>query len=112
MVLADIGLGQLIWTTFVLFMLAALVCVFIVVVRDLFGNRELSGLAKAGWLVALILVPLLGSIVYIIVRGLWMGPVVGTADDAAARAQLTRTEFERHDRGIADSTETGPGGPT
>jgi hypothetical protein len=77
MVLADIGLGQLIWTTFFLFMLAALVWVFIVVVRDLFGNRELSGWAKAGWLVALILVPLLGSIVYIIVRGLWTGTAVG-----------------------------------
>jgi hypothetical protein len=50
--------------------------------------------------------------VYIIVRGLWMGPVVGTAEDAAARAQLTRTEFERYDRGAADSTATGPGGPT
>ena len=112
MVLADIGLGQLIWTTWLLFMLAALVWVFIVVVRDLFRNSELSGWAKAGWLVALILVPLLGSIVYIIVRGLWMGPVVGTAEDAAARAQVTRTEFERYDRGAADSTGTGPGGPT
>jgi Phospholipase_D-nuclease N-terminal len=112
MVLADIGLGQLIWTTFFLFILAALVWVFIVVVRDLFRNRELSGWAKAGWLVALILVPLLGSIVYIIVRGVWMGTAVGTAEDATARAQLTRTEFERYGRGIADSTETGPGGPT
>jgi len=112
MVLADIGLGQLIFTTFFLFILAALVWVFIVVVRDLFRNRELSGWAKAGWLVGLILVPLLGSIVYIIVRGLWLGPVAGTADDAAARAQLTRTEYERHDRGIADSTGTGPGGPS
>ena len=35
-----------------------------------------------------------------------------SAEDAAARAQLTRTEFERYDRGIADSTEIGPGGPT
>jgi Phospholipase_D-nuclease N-terminal len=112
MVLADVGLGQLIWTTFFLFMLAAVVWVFILVVRDLFRNRELSGWAKAGWLVALILVPLLGSIVYIIVRGLWIGTAVGTAEDAASRAQLTRTEFERYDRGIADSTETGPGGPT
>jgi hypothetical protein len=112
MVLADVGLGQLIWTTFFLFILAALVWVFIVVVRDLFRNRELSGWAKAGWLVALILVPLLGAIVYIIVRGLWLGPVVGTAEDAAARAKLTPTEFERRDRGIADSTETGPAGPT
>jgi Phospholipase_D-nuclease N-terminal len=112
MVLADVGLGQLIWTTFFLFMLAAIVWVFIVVVRDLFRNRELSGWAKAGWLVALILVPLLGSLAYIIMRGLWLGPVVGTADDAAARAQLTRTESERHDHAVADSTGTGSEGPT
>jgi hypothetical protein len=44
MILADIGLGQLIWTTFLPFILAALVWVF-VVVRDLFHNRELSGWA-------------------------------------------------------------------
>jgi Phospholipase_D-nuclease N-terminal len=98
MVLADVGVGQLIWTTLFLFMLAAIVWVFIVVVRDLFRNRELSGWAKAGWLVGLILFPLLGSLVYIIVRGMWMG----TAEDAAARAQFTRTEFERHERGVAD----------
>jgi hypothetical protein len=92
-------------------MLAAILWVFIVVVRDLFRNRELSGWAKAGWLVALILVPLLGSLAYIIIRGLWLGPVVGTADDAAARAQLSRTEFDRHDHTVADSTK-GSEGPT
>jgi Phospholipase_D-nuclease N-terminal len=108
MVLADVGLGQLIWTTFFLFMLAAIAWVFIFVVRDLFRDRELSGWAKACWLVGLILVPLLGSLVYIIVRGLWLDTVVGTAEDAAARAQLTRTEFERRDLGGADSTATGP----
>jgi Phospholipase_D-nuclease N-terminal len=103
MVVADVGVGQLIWTTLFLFMLAAIVWVFIVVVRDLFRNRELSGWAKAGWLVALILFPLLGSLAYIIVRGLWLG----TGEDAAARAQLTRTEFERRERGVADVAEQG-----
>jgi hypothetical protein len=108
MVLADVGVGQLIWTTLFLFMLAALVWVFIVVVRDLFRSRVLSGWAKAGWLLVLILFPLVGSLVYIIVRGLWLG----TAEDAAARAQITRTEFERRERGVADPTGSGPGGPT
>jgi hypothetical protein len=111
MVLADVGLGQLIWTTLVLFMLAAILWVFIVVVRDLFRNRELSGWAKAGWLVALILVPLLGSLAYIIIRGLWLGPVVGTADDAAARAQLSRTEFERHGRSGESTADRAGGRP-
>jgi Phospholipase_D-nuclease N-terminal len=72
MVLADIGLGQLVWTMLFLFMLAAIAWVFIVVVRDLFRSHELSGWAKAGWLVALILFPLLGSLVYVIVRGMWI----------------------------------------
>jgi hypothetical protein len=106
MVIADVGVGQLIWTTLFLFMLAAIVWVFIVVVRDLFRARDLSGWAKAGWLVALILFPLLGSLVYIIVRGLWLG----TGEDAAARAQITRTEFERRERGVAESRGSGPGG--
>jgi hypothetical protein len=111
MVLADVGLGQLIWTTFFLFILAAIAWVFIVIVRDLFRNRELSGWAKAGWLVGLILVPFLGSLAYIIVRGLWVDRLVGTAEDAPARAQLTRTEFERRDRGGADSAIGSPGDP-
>jgi hypothetical protein len=91
MVIADIGLGQLIWTMLFLFMLAAIAWVFIVVVRDLFRSRELSGWAKAAWLVVLILFPLLGSLVYIIVRGMW----IGDAPEAAARAPHSRPEFER-----------------
>jgi hypothetical protein len=35
MVVGDVGVGQLIWTTLFLFMLAAFVWVFVVVVRDL-----------------------------------------------------------------------------
>ena len=108
MAVADVGVGQLIWTTFFLFMLAAFVWLFIVVVRDLFRTRELSGWAKAGWLVGLIVFPLIGSLVYIVVRGL----TVGTAEDAAARAQLSRTEYERYARGAANSTGTGPDRPT
>jgi hypothetical protein len=108
MAIADVGVGQLIWTTFFLFMLAAFVWLFIVVVRDLFRTRELSGWAKAGWLVGLIVFPLIGSLVYIVVRGL----TVGTAEDAAARAQLSRTEYERYARGAANSTGTGPDRPT
>jgi Phospholipase_D-nuclease N-terminal len=106
MILADVGLGELIWATLLIFVLAMVLWVFILVVRDLFRARDLSGWAKAGWLVALILFPLLGSLVYIIVRGLWLG----TAEDAAARAQLSRTEFERSGSSVADSTADRAGG--
>lgn len=109
MVLADIGLGQVIWTTLFLFMLAAFVWVFILALRHLFRDRELSGWAKAGWLVGLIIFPLFGSLVYLLVRGGWV--TEDSAADSAARAQLTRTELERrHGRSVADSTEDRAGG--
>jgi Phospholipase_D-nuclease N-terminal len=84
-VLADVGLGQVIWTTLFLFMLAAFVLVFILAVRHLFRDRELSGWAKAGWLVGLIVFPLFGSLVYLLVRGGWV-PEVSAADSAGAGA--------------------------
>jgi hypothetical protein len=109
MVLADVGLGQVIWTTLFIFMLAAFVWLFILALRHLFRDRELSGWAKAGWLVGLILFPLLGSLVYLIVRGGWV--TEGSAADSAARAQLTRTEVERrHGSSVADSTGDPAGG--
>ena len=36
---------------------------------DMFGDRELSGWAKAGWAILLIFVPWLGALIYLIVRG-------------------------------------------
>jgi Phospholipase_D-nuclease N-terminal len=108
MVLADVGLGQLIWTTLFIFMLVMFLWVFILAVRDLFRDRELSGWAKAGWLVALIFFPLLGSLVYLIARGGWV--TEDSAADSAARARLTRTEFERHGSSVADSTGDRAGG--
>jgi Phospholipase_D-nuclease N-terminal len=102
MVLADVGLGQLIWTTLFIFMLVTFLCLFIFVVRALFRDPELSGWAKAVWLVALILFPLFGPLVWVIARGAWVSE--DSAADAAARARLTRTEFDRHGRSVADST--------
>jgi hypothetical protein len=100
--LADVGLGELIWTTLLIFVLVMFLWVFILAVRHLFRDRELSGWAKAGWLLGLILFPLLGSLVYLVVRGGWV--TEESAADSAARAQLTRTEFDRRSGSVADST--------
>jgi uncharacterized membrane protein YhaH (DUF805 family) len=111
MVLADVSLAQLTWTMLFLFMLAAFVWVFILAVGRLFRDRELSGWAKAAWLVGLIIFPLFGSLAYLLVRGAWV--TEESAAEAAARAQFTQSEVERRpDRSVADSTDTGPGGPT
>jgi hypothetical protein len=58
----------LLWSFWFFIWVAALMlwfrCIF-----DMFGDRELSGWAKAGWAVLLIFVPWLGALIYLIVRG-------------------------------------------
>jgi Phospholipase_D-nuclease N-terminal/Short C-terminal domain len=58
----------LLWSFWFFIWIAALMvwfrCLF-----DLFGDRSLSGGAKAGWAVLLIFVPWLGALIYLIVRG-------------------------------------------
>ena len=108
MVLADVGLGQVIWTAFFFFMLAAFVWLVILALRHLFRDRELSGWAKAGWLVGLIIFPLIGSLVYLLVRGGWV--TEDSATRSAARAQLSRTEFERDGSSVADPMGDRAGG--
>jgi hypothetical protein len=39
------------------------------IIMDVFRSRDLSGLAKAAWVIALILVPLITALIYLIVRG-------------------------------------------
>ena len=36
---------------------------------DLFGDRSISGWAKAGWAIVLIVLPWIGALIYIIARG-------------------------------------------
>jgi hypothetical protein len=58
----------LLWSFWFFIWIAALV-VWFRCLWDLFGDRSLSGWAKAGWAVLLIVVPWLGALIYIIVRG-------------------------------------------
>ena len=41
----------------------------VTVVVDIFRSHDLSGWAKAGWIVLIVLLPLLGVLIYVIARG-------------------------------------------
>ena len=53
------------------------------IITDIFRSDDLSGLAKAAWLVCVIILPLVGILVYLIVRGGSMRE----RQEARARAQ-------------------------
>jgi hypothetical protein len=58
----------LLWS-FWFFIWFAAIMVWVRCIFDLFRDQDLSGWAKAGWAVLLILVPWLGALIYLIVRG-------------------------------------------
>jgi hypothetical protein len=101
MVVAEVDLGDLIWTTIWIFFLILFIWVFIMIVSDLFRDHTLSGWAKAVWVVGLIIFPLLGSLVYLIARG------QGMAERSAAQQRHARADFDDYIRSTAASSGTG-----
>jgi hypothetical protein len=95
----DWSVWDVIWTSFVFFCWIAVLVIFIQVVIDIFRSHDLSGWGKAGWLVVLIVLPLIGLLIYIGTRGRGMA-------ERAAKDQLDRADAIRRAQGTPQ-----PGGP-
>ncbi|MFC8923275.1 hypothetical protein [Cellulosimicrobium sp. NPDC057127] len=63
------GFWDWFWLMVWWFFLIAYLVVLFQIVADLFRDKELSGWWKALWVVALVLVPYLSALVYVIARG-------------------------------------------
>ena len=59
----------LVWS----FVFVAYLMVFFNILTDLFRDRSMGGFAKAIWILALIFVPFLSALIYLIARGHGMG---------------------------------------
>jgi hypothetical protein len=57
------------WTIFEIFLWVIWFWILITVFIDIFRSRDLSGGAKALWFVFVLFIPLIGVLVYLIVRG-------------------------------------------
>jgi len=94
-ILANISLGDLIWSLLVAFLMVSYLIVLFSVIVDLFRDDELGGAPKALWIVALLVLPLLTLIVYLIARG------DGMAKRSMRQAQQSQQEFEGYVRSVA-----------
>ena len=66
---ADWGTGQVFWSMLWFFMFFIWIWLLIIVFSDIFRSHDLGGVAKALWIIFVILVPYLGVFVYLIARG-------------------------------------------
>jgi hypothetical protein len=85
---AEWGTGQVFWSFLWFFLFFIWIWLLIMVFADIFRSHDLSGVAKAIWVIFVILVPYLGVFVYLIARGHKMGQ--HAAEDAARQEAATR----------------------
>ncbi|MET8584553.1 SHOCT domain-containing protein [Streptomyces collinus] len=79
----DYPLLSAFWTMLWFFLWVLWFILLFRVIFDVFRDDDMSGWAKAGWLLFVVLVPFLGVLVYVIARGRGMGK----REIAQARAQ-------------------------
>ena len=95
--LAAYTFGDVMWTMFVFFAWILFFWMLFGVFGDLFGRHDISGWAKAGWTVFVIILPFLGIFVYLISQGKSMG------ERAQQRAQSQQTQVDDYVRSVASS---------
>jgi len=67
-VATDWTFGTFIWGMVVFFFWFMAIWIFISIFSDIFRRRDLSGVAKAGWIVLIFVVPFIGALIYMIAR--------------------------------------------
>ena len=68
MLATEWSFGNVLWTMLVFFFWFMAIWIFIAVFADIFRRNDISGWAKAGWILLIFLVPFLGALIYIIAR--------------------------------------------
>jgi hypothetical protein len=69
MLIADYTLGDALLTVLEIFLFVIYFWILITIIGDLFRDHQLSGWAKAGWVLLLLVLPFLGALIYLIARG-------------------------------------------
>ena len=98
MILADIDLGDILWSLLVFYFMVIYFIALFSVISDLFRSRDLSGIAKAGWTLFILVLPVLSMFIYLIVRGDSM------ADRAFEKRQQADAQVREYVRDVAPSS--------
>jgi hypothetical protein len=78
---------NVVWFVIISYAFVAYLMMLFSIVMDLFRDRDTSGFAKAIWLLALLFLPFLSALVYVIVRGRGMADRSASSYEAAQKQQ-------------------------
>jgi Phospholipase_D-nuclease N-terminal len=86
---------EFVWIIFITYLFIAYLMVVFAVITDIFRDRSTGGFAKAVWIVALILLPFITLMIYLIANGREM------AERHAERAMAVQARQEAYIREVA-----------
>ncbi|HUY66508.1 MAG TPA: SHOCT domain-containing protein [Acidimicrobiales bacterium] len=86
------------WTMLEFFLFFLWIWLLIVIFADIFRSHDMGGLAKALWVIFVIILPFLGVLIYLIARGGSM------QERAAAQAQRQQQAFDSYVKETAGSS--------
>lgn len=89
---------EFLWLIAISFFLLSYLMVLVRIVFDVFRDNSMGGFAKALWIIALLLVPLLTALIYIITRG------PGMAQRQLADEQKFKSQTDAYIRQVAQTT--------
>lgn len=95
MVLADVTLVDILWSMLVFFFFFMLLMILFQILGDLFRDHEVSGGAKALWVIALVFFTPITMLIYLIVRG------QGMAKRSMAAQAEAQQQFNEYVQSVA-----------
>jgi hypothetical protein len=97
MLLAEFGVGQVLWSLVWFWLFFIWIMLLFRIFGDIFGSRDLSGMAKAAWVIFVIFLPFLGVFVYLIARGRQMN------ENAIAQQEAQKASMDNYIRSVANT---------
>jgi hypothetical protein len=92
------GSGELLWSMLWFFLFIIWIWVLIAIFGDIFRSDDLSGVAKAFWIFFVVILPWLGILIYLCVRG------SGMTKRSIDEAQKNAAQFQEYVQQTAGSS--------
>jgi hypothetical protein len=92
---ADYPFLNILWTIIIFFAWVAYIWMLVVIFTDVFRRRDISGWAKAAWVVFMIVLPFVGVLAYLITQH------DGMADRSAQQAKQAQAQMDDYVKSVA-----------
>ena len=102
LIAAEWGSGQVLWSMLWFFMFVIWIWMIIVLFTDIIRSEDLSGWGKALWVLFIIVLPFLGILSYLIVRG---GGMAERSAKAAQDANAATQAYIRDAAGVSTEAD-------